>query len=290
MTININLGMSGAYKAKVLDKEGNIVQETDWFDNLLVDEFFEEWFTKGGSAVSTAACLVGTGTTPPTVTDTGIENGVANVSNGANGDFTYQIASAPYYTQTIKDYDFGFGTINTTLTEVAIRSSASPTSGFTTSRALFPTPLEITDQQQLILSYRMRCYFPDQDIVSTVGSYDVTLRPSLVGNSNIWLPQGNWSTSGGTTNGRIYTSSIGDIDSLPTGGNVSRSSYSNSTYTTGDMFRSRTYVWGPDIANQSNTSVYLEVGHAWQAQFSPTIDKTNTERLEITIQITVSRV
>jgi len=71
---HIGVSVSGRYKIFVLSK-GIIVQERPWANNLILDQGKNYWAGGTGSfADLVRACAVGTGTTPVTASDTGLQS------------------------------------------------------------------------------------------------------------------------------------------------------------------------------------------------------------------------
>lgn len=71
---HIGVSVSGRYKIFVLSK-GIIVQERPWANNLILDQGKNYWAGGTGSfAYLVRACAVGTGTTPVTASDTGLQS------------------------------------------------------------------------------------------------------------------------------------------------------------------------------------------------------------------------
>ncbi len=76
MNLNNHIGVSvsGRYKIIVLSK-GIVVQERPWAKNLILDQGKNYWAGGTGSfAYLVRACAVGTGTTPVTASDTGLQS------------------------------------------------------------------------------------------------------------------------------------------------------------------------------------------------------------------------
>lgn len=70
------VGVSGQYKLEKL-KKGKVVKDFGWQNNLILDSFFRELNVQATSFQLTK-CQFGTGTTPPTVGDTGLETPLGN--------------------------------------------------------------------------------------------------------------------------------------------------------------------------------------------------------------------
>lgn len=71
---HIGVSVSGRYKIFVLSK-GIIVQERPWANNLILDQGKNYWAGGTGSFANLVrACAVGTGTTPVTASDTGLQS------------------------------------------------------------------------------------------------------------------------------------------------------------------------------------------------------------------------
>lgn len=68
----VGVSVKGRYKVQILDR-GIIIEERPWSDNLILNQGKDYWGSGVGSfAYLVRACAVGTGTTPPAVTDIGL--------------------------------------------------------------------------------------------------------------------------------------------------------------------------------------------------------------------------
>ena len=295
---NVQLGMGGRYKAEVYDAQGNLKRESEWTDNLITNSAFNNWFdTTSVVGFSLSYCQVGTDNTTPDPSDTQLGSMIAETASANTASFSQQTSVAPFYTQVERTWTFGLGDVVGNISEVGIRSG-SGTGGYLVSRALFldgmgsPTTITVLADEQLRITYQMRCQFPDQDIVTTVDGYSVTLRACEVDDSNYWNPTVSWrfSPSNNSIAGRAYTGVIGSITGNPSGTSYSSSSFSSSTYVADSLTRTSTVIWDITTANDSLQSFDMYAGHRWQFQVSPTVDKTADDQLTIELTTSAARV
>lgn len=161
--VHLAVKLSGKYKLQVL-RAGQLVRETDWFDNMILDQglkYLGDMSLLNPSAFPNGPmgyCQVGTGTTPVAATDTQLANYLIGTVY-SNSSF-YEAGTAPNYECTMYQYySFPQGGIIKNITEVGIGRTQSTGSLF--SRALLinsfgvATPLEITAEDQLIVVYAL---------------------------------------------------------------------------------------------------------------------------------------
>lgn len=88
----IHTAFSGRFKISVVKKDGSerFPLGKGWHKNLILNSGLDHFFTQSGLGYVTAACRIGTGTTPANVADTALVNQVKtsttyNAGSGANG-------------------------------------------------------------------------------------------------------------------------------------------------------------------------------------------------------------
>lgn len=285
MKLNGKSGIRGFYKIETFKGNvcpaGNIIEEPGSrkvraeFENLITDSGLN---AIGSTGISTARNFfyVGTGSTPPSVSDSNMDNFVAATSSNEETNQTSQTSSPPYYLSFLQKKRFGQGDAAGNLAEVGAGSSGSP-SGNLFSRALIqdsggnPTTITVLSDEFLDVTYELRIYPDTDDAVGTVMiggvTYDYTARPSqidLFGSSG-WNGNQSSSTANAST---AYSGSIGDVFSNPSGSQAAAVG-TNGIYSNNSLEGSASFEWGLSSANFGGVrSVALSVGWTrWQIQF-----------------------
>lgn len=165
-------GVRGEYQISVLDSEGNQKQETEWFDNALLDAFFTG-LAAGTAATSltvgggNARVHVGTGTTPVTFAQTQMANQTATLPYSASTPTAQNFTTNGTTWSFFIEYTFTFtpGAVTGNISEVGLafgmRNGLLPAINVIHSRALVtdgqgnPTTITVTASDQLIVKYRL---------------------------------------------------------------------------------------------------------------------------------------
>ena len=300
--ISLPTKLAGRFKFEAIkrDSAGKEVSRrvaADWFDNLIVDAGLNNLGTQSIRS-ALARCRVGTGTTPPTISDTDLVSSVAFV--GSPTETTGFTSSAPYYSWVRYVFTFPTGAAAGNLSEVAIQDG----SNVLFSRALIvdgvgtPTTVVILSDEQLVVTYELRIYAATADVPFTIDisgtSYSGTLRPMQVGTVVLFsvagtaggLPLTNLG-SGNSAAGTTGTA-LGAFTAAPTGTMVnSTGTFSASAYTTGNFYRDWTITWSLGQANVGSGITTLAVRSRMapiQLSFSPRIPKTATKTMTLTFR------
>jgi hypothetical protein len=198
-------GIRGEFRLVNRDYKGRLKFDSGWFDNLITNQGLENMGKKGESAsVWAAAIAIGSGTTPPSFSDTAMETpiqGAGFYSSSSYGDFVETYGwSAPIPWMATQNYGrFGSG-YSGTVNEVGLGSETQPQNNFSLSpwlsvRQLLPTPFVKQTTDVLDVYYRAYWYFDTTDATGQVtldGTlYDYVVRLGGLAGSN----QGyNWGT------------------------------------------------------------------------------------------------
>jgi len=271
--VNAPLQFGGMFKFVAVNKgDGRRRVLADWFNNLITNNGLNELTAtyKMGDA-----CHVGTGSTPPQETDSGLDVFLAesdsydNILTGTSNSLT-----PPYYGYQTRTYTFDIGNAEGNLTEVGVGSELIEGRGLM-SRALIldgnsnPTTLTVLANEILEVTYKVRVYGPTDDVASTTiidgETYNTLQRIANLATGNsftdhwrgmgfgqIYPPQAN--DSG--TNPRAYgEGDLGSVLEGPTGSNgiysASRSTISVGSYSNNTFQRSFTHHIHPDDWNLS---------------------------------------
>lgn len=164
---------AGKVSMKHFDENGNILGERD-FNNLLTDAYFAQ-----NTFSPTAHIQIGTGTAPPEVTDTSLENFHQGVTSSNNKWTSLTPFSGPAETATKINRNTRSATFNfsspVTITEVGLGSTT--TGGVLYARSLIkdedgiPNPFQMEEGHQLSVSYAIEMELPLQlTEVATIAS------------------------------------------------------------------------------------------------------------------------
>lgn len=296
------IGMSGRYKLAAVNAEtGEVREETPWFDNLITDAGLERI---GGNGVDTY-CMVGSGSTAPTVADTTLATWVAATS-GVQVASDVVATAAPWYVARRKVYRFAVGVAAGNLTEVGI--GWSTTAVF--SRTLIkdgggnPTTLTVLPSEFLDVTYEFRLYCPEADTPLSVTLAGTThtgvIRASRASDPSSWSPSYVLALGMGATNGSSALTgysgaTLGAQTGAPTGATASTTggTASVAAYVAGSKKRAITCTLGLNdlnLAGGLNAGVFspLRAG-VFQMSFSPPIPKTTSQTLSLTFELAWDR-
>lgn len=250
---------------------------------------------------------VGTGSTAPAETDTALVARLATQQQSAQPTIT-STTSSPYYNEYTYNFTFTTGAVVGNITELGLHYSSTSYTSLVT-RALFkdgsgvPTSIPVTAEDQLIITYKIRIYLPENTTtnVFTVNGtdYTVTLRPAQLSstrNSSTVLSNGIGLTQiGGLSVTSYYGGSavIGPITGTPTGTNGSDTvTVTRAAYVTGNFYADYTISFALASANRNQLQVWTHSTPCpsyWQWSVSPAITKTNTQTLSFTHRVTWAR-
>jgi len=294
--ININtsatVGLAGYFKLEVEKPDGSIKELAPFQKNLILDQGLDANAYKD-------YCHIGTGTSTPVVTQTGLDALVAIKVGGAAGGNTNSGAE-PYYTDSVRIYSFAVGAFNgEALAEIGL---GGPEAASLWSRSLIkdvtgtPTTVTVLSDEILKVTYTIRITPPTADSVAVLGAYTCTTRPANVNNAAGWyVGFGNGFSAAGSTS--IFTNaSLG-----PTTGSIGGSSIygiSGGAVGTATLVGVRTGRFSQsfgvgDINTANGISGWFihcsSFSYQWQVLIDPPIMKTSTDILTITHDTTWDR-
>lgn len=206
--IDLRPKASGRYTFEVVNKHtGQVRKLTEKADNLLLESFFREAVSETGDGGWLSNIVVGTGNTPPVVTDTTLEGFVA-ATRVDQGDLIPNTVNSTVYpryvTRALKKRFNGAAIANAPLSEVGITitPSAGTTVNSTTplaSRALIvdalgsPTSITVLADEFLDITYELTTYALDGvtgsfniNILGTVETFEYEIRPIAMLDSSSW--------------------------------------------------------------------------------------------------------
>ena len=298
------VGASGRYQLIKRNAFGREIERTPWFDNIILDA----GLNRVGTAQAIAGAAIGTGTSAPNASQTGLDTQVHWTTTTGAGWGTETAAGANPYNNTITYvYRTTLGALNGNYTEVGVGWA----SGSMFSRALIldgvgsPTSISVGSAEQLDIVYQLSIYPPlvDTSNVVTISGvdYTVTGRAANVNAMNpisqTWRP--SWFASKAvdifplannviTTNG-----AIGAVTTLPAGTQLAQgSSALIGAYSNNSMTRSARHTYGLNDSNHTgNTRSVVACWYfaTFQYEFNPVLPKNNTKTMTLDFSITWAR-
>jgi hypothetical protein len=306
----------GQYEARVLLKglfriqkgKGDLITfDSGWNDNLILDAG-KNYIGDSGNYL--AYCHVGSGSTPPVITNTALETFVA-ATNTVQAAAAGAQGGAPYYGWATRTLRFGEGDAAGNLSEVGIGWGASGSTLF--SRALIvdgggsPTTITVLSDEWLDVSYELRQYPPLVDVIDTQvldgETYDTTLRAAMVTSSFNWdvKNQAMGKTGLGASYYRVYDGNLGAITTSPSGsfaeGPNPSTGVVNSAYVNNSYQRDMTITYGLNEGNLGagiRSLRFTTTGGGFQIQFDnqsagETIPKDATKQLVLDYRLSWDR-
>lgn len=297
----MNLELAGYYKITATNKD--TLEErvlADWFPNLITNNGLD--LINQGKPDMTRYCYVGSGSTAPTVNDSGLQNLVA-VKMAGHIQFSTSSAqsTAPHYGYATRSWTFAPGEAVGNLSEVGCGKDALGVNIF--SRSLItdalgnPITITVLADDYLTVTYELRCYPPLEDSVSTVDiagvATECTVRASDITTGSQWgfYQSGDYNTAvnGYSISTTVHKGVLGSITGSPTLslGNVSQSAPTD-VYTQGSHFRdgvvNLSLAQGNSVEGISAINIPTWLG-SFQIGFNPPIVKDNTRTLRLNYRV-----
>lgn len=175
MNLTQKIGTGGLFKVEIL-KKGVVVRTTDFQKNMVLDNFFNKMtaYPSVGSVSSYWYMNLGTGTTPPTGTETALENEIVRKSyNESSAVLTYEDDVAAGVSRFIRTrvYNTVEGDIAGNLSEFGLGGNNANTDLYI--RSLFkdpdgnPTVVSLQSDETLRLTHKFIFEMPLEGVVMT---------------------------------------------------------------------------------------------------------------------------
>jgi hypothetical protein len=275
-----------------------ILQETPWFDNIILDSGLNRW----GTATVIFGAAIGTGTAVPDASQTQLQALTHYTTTTGTGHNVHANQGvSPYAGSTIYVFRTTLGALNGNYSEVGVGWAAANMF----SRALIldgvgaPTTIAVGAAEQLDIMYQAAVFPPLVDyapapITISGVSYTVTGRGAFV-TANSWgFNEALWGV--GASNS-VYTGAIGAITAAPAGTTGSGiSSQVQATYVNNSNALQQTITWGLTVGNTVSNTIRSVIanwrtiyGATFQYEFNPVIPKDSTKTLVLNYGITWAR-
>ena len=296
----MNLELAGYYRITATNKD-TLAERVlaDWFPNLITNNGLN--LINFGKGNMTRYCYVGSGSTAPTVNDSGLQNKIATATGSTTFDNYSAKATPPYYGYTTRSWTFAPGEVLGNLSEVGCGKDAAGINIF--SRSLItdalgnPITITVLADDYLTITYELRCYPPLEDSVSTVDiagvATECTVRASEVTYGQRWgfYQSGDYNTAvnGNSISTTVHKGVLGSITGSPTLslGSINQSSPSD-VYTPGSHFRdgvvNLSLTQGNSVEGISAINIATWLG-SFQVGFNPPIVKDNTRTLRLNYRV-----
>lgn len=300
------VGLKGHFKVELISRAG-IIKRTLEFDNLITDAGLNGLATNGPTHNLISYAGVGTGSTAPAVSDTGLVAEIAlasanrTLANGGIADtFTYTSGTPDFYSL-VRTYLFDFSQGNGNLTEIGLFNTSS--AGTMWTRQLLkdgtgtPTTIVKTSADQLRVTYTLQLYPLQADVVDTITistvSYTTTIRAANVGITSQYASFLYYGAAGAT----IRANSVGITarTTEPITDAITSSTDTSGAYVAGNFYIEHTSVWNSSIANfgaggiPSFTCFRNPNGAIMQLGVSPAFAKDNTKQLTLVTRVSWGR-
>lgn len=304
---NMGLSIEGHFHFRIENHETGEVRELD-FPNAILDSALDALMNIDGPFSGLSAMLGTSSTAVNPVTQTGLLAPVArsNTASYAIASDTWNNTTPPYWKETTFNCVYTVGAVSGTFYEVGMGYWNGASMRYL-CRALIqdsggtPMGLVVTSAETLTINYRIRVYPASTDVVSTVVisgvTYNYTARVRLLGpGNNDWSPAIllGYGVIGSFQYGQptVYTGSIGDRNSIPSGTSASISGSTPGAYTNGTFTRNVTFNATINQWNLSGGIKSFRLGNwvDFQVEFSPNIPKTNFDTLSLVVAISIARV
>lgn len=322
LDINVTQGLllAGKFRLQV-SRDNVLVEDTGWFDNLITDQGLDwiggnnpKYNTSFGGNYLNTHCGVGTGTTPPSFTDTLLTTPLAMYpaaasSNVEGGTVTYVAGINPYWS-CVWTYSFAVGAVVGNLTEVGVGcTDVGNTTPQLFNHALIldgggsPTTLPVTSADALTVTYELRYYIDTTDntysmLVSGISYGGTYRRMGITSAPLIYFP----------VFGSFNGSAIGNVGCLAYSGFALGPITGNPSFTSSDGNTAFTYTITAYVANSyyCEFTTFMPLARAnftggitgfstncnhgqYQFSISPNIPKDATYTLSITWRVSWAR-
>lgn len=291
--VELKATVKGRYKMEAVREDGTRRLLAGWFDNLVTNNGLDLLATNANWAVN---CLVGSGNTAPTNSDTTLVSFVAATNATPVGDTSSVQSSPPYFGTSTRTYRFAIGVATGNLSEVGIGPNNTNSSLF--SRALIldgggsPTTITVLSSEALDVTYQLQQYVPTVDVTGTVTinavSYAYTARAAQATGST-WAIAFTGDTAGINAGITVYNGTIGAVTALPSGSSASSGAVVVGSYTSGTKHIDSTVSFSLTQGNVSSgiSAVAFNCGvgrlsmGAYQVGFTPSLPKDSSHTMTL---------
>lgn len=280
--VHTPMSVGGRWRWELVNRGGEVVRACDWKSNLIVDAGLDAFNVSGAPALC-YYCGVGTGSTVPATTQTGLVAPLGS-RTASNGGFTdVRSDESNTYSRITTTRVFDFAEANGNLTEVGFFQDLS--GGTMWMRQLFldgigdPTTVVKTADFQLRIVYEIRAYWyvADETYELLVTGTARNVR-QLRDIDYSWTMLPEFATTSGLLTADCELRSAGTFGTAGqsyTGGTaVSSNELVVASYTLGTYYREFTHRWSAAVAN-TTTWAFVRLGNNGYGGKAVKVDLTN---------------
>ena len=302
LNTDMNLKLQGRFRLMVRNKETDeVVRDTGWFENLILDA----GLNRMGTGAPISGCAIGTGTSTPTVSDTGLQS-LAAWTTTTTTSTGYGNEGAPNYVSFYEcGYRFNAGSLNGNYAEIGMGWGS--TTMFSRARIVDglgnPTTISVLSTEYLDVFYMLRV-IPDlntytSSVVVSGITYSVDRKPANVSSTSVWRPLYNGAVTwvGGQSGSYpviLTNGSLGAVTGSPSGTTQYPSANTTSgTYVGNSYERTGSFTIGlasGNLAGGIKSVQVLGTMCSYQFEFTPALPKDNTKQLVLNGKVTWARV
>lgn len=293
LDVNFDVKVQGLFKFEVRRANNDLVSETSFIPNLVLDQGLELL----GTHSPIEFCKVGSGVTTPQKSDIDLENTIATTSSVPDNTQPISGFNADEgYVWTRKIFRFNQGEATGNVSEVGVggngklfnRSIVRDSTGlFATVTVMGDETLDVTVEIRAYLDQESRTYNVMMSGINytlrTEPLFEVEVPPYLFGGGvHQYQPAGY---SSGITSRVSRPSQI--VDGFTGGGSI----HSTREYVAGSKEKVFDCYWGLSAGNAAPSRTFViptSIG-SYQTEFSPTIPKTSDHILKLTFKISWDR-
>lgn len=312
------IGIAGEVRCVLRKADGTIKTDTGFQKNLVLDNGLDFFGETLGAADMMAYCVIGSGSSVPSASQSLLDAYVAGVMAAYTGDeneYGYTADGSGFYkiSRTVM-YEFtGLANQNVSELGLANRHTNSSDYGLRT-RALIkdslgvPTSMTPLDGEVLSVHYRLWQVFSTEDFAGQINiidgkggaiPYAYISRLGMAGASAHYAKSVGRKFVIGTESAysNIYNGEIGEVQASPVGASIKLPSFTESDYVLGSYEKIITFKYplstvmdirSVGLATASNGIGYRQIRYGSVADDSP-IPKTAAETIEIPLKISWGR-
>lgn len=295
-----NLGVKGEYRIQLKNADGIETYDSGFRPNMVLDNFFQCTLVNDAylPANGNVTLRVGTGSTPPQPTNTSLQNLLASTTSTSATTTAFTVDGLNWKFEDTTTFRFTLGSVVGALSELGICMDGVANAGATTvhTRALItdingnPTTVTVTNQDQLLITYKLAIVGTDTDGSGTVTldgqTYNWTTRRA----SGLTAGQSLATVLSGTLNYQNAWGSgvtFGAAGIAPTGAGAVGINSAKTNPLAGRI--QHTITANIAQGNISGGILVIGGGAIHKIQFSPAIPKDATKVLSLVTEYTLSR-
>lgn len=294
LDVNFNVKVQGLFKFEVRKANNDLVSETDFIPNLVLDQGLEVL----GTHSPLEFCRVGSGVTTPQKSDIDLEHTIATTTSVPDSStyITSGFNADEGYVWTRKIFRFNQGQATGNISEVGVggnnklfnRSLVKDSSGlFATVTVMEDETLDVTVEIRSYLDQEAHTY----NVLMSGINYTLRTEPLFEAGVTSYLFSGGVYQQWPTAYADGIASRVGRPGRSIAGFTGTGASYSTREYVSGSKEKIFDCYWGLSAGNgaPSRTFVIATSIGSYQTEFSPTIPKTSDHILKLTFKISWDR-